>query len=184
MKNSNSESVVTKVCELRKGAKNELNDFYGKPTEVFRAMREIAKNESSALRAILDELGVKPNKLGFDSFGKYTSHYFGKVVVYKPYSFRMNRKTHKAMKPCENKPAEYIAVLCSILSEKRKEAEKAEREAKKAEREAKKAEHAKLSKEEKKRLARDKKRAVLIAKIVASGKSESEAEFLAALLVA
>ena len=177
MKNSNSESVVTKVCELRKGAKNELNDFYSKPTEVFRAMREIAKNESSALRAILYELGVKPNKIGFDSFGKYSSHYFGKVVVYKPYSFRMNGKIHKAMKPCENKPAEYIAVLCYILSEKRKEAKKAEREAKKAE-------LAKLSKEEKKKLARDKKREVLIAKIVASGKSESEAEFLAALLVA
>ena len=184
MTNLKSNESVTNVSVLRKGAKNELNNFFSKPTEVFRALREIAKDESSALRAILNELGVKPNKLGFDSFGKYALHYFDKVVIYKPYSFRMNGKTHKAIKPCENKPAEYIAVLCSMLSERRSEAKKAEREAKKAEREAKKAKQAKLSKEERKNLARDKKRAVLISKIVASGKSESEAKFLAALLVA
>lgn len=177
MTNLKSNESVTNVSVLRKGAKNELNNFFSKPTEVFRALREIAKDESSALRAILNELGVKPNKLGFDSFGKYALHYFDKVVIYKPYSFRMNGKTHKAIKPCENKPAEYIAVLCSMLSERRSEAKKAEREAKKAK-------QAKLSKEERKNLARDKKRAVLISKIVASGKSESEAKFLAALLVA
>lgn len=62
---------VKTLSTLKKGATNELNTYFAKPTEVFKALREIAKDKNSALYAILNELGVKPSKIGFNSFGRF-----------------------------------------------------------------------------------------------------------------
>lgn len=174
MSNLNKKESLAKVSSLKQGAKKELKTFYERPTEVFRALREIAKDRDSSLYSVLKELGIKPNKLGFESFGIYASYYFDKVVIYKPYTITTeDGKKVSAMKPTKNTPNEYINVLCAILQNKRNEERAQEREAKKA-----------LTKETKAKQKKDSERAKIVAKLIENGKSKEEAEFTAALLVA
>lgn len=174
MSNLNKKESLAKVSSLKQGAKKELKTFYERPTEVFRALREIAKDRNSSLYSVLKELGIKPNKLGFESFGIYASYYFDKVVIYKPYTITTeDGKKISAMKPTKNTPNEYINVLCAILQNKRNEERAQEREAKKA-----------LTKETKAKQKKDSERAKIVAKLIENGKSKEEAEFTAALLIA
>lgn len=174
MSNLNKKESLAKVSSLKQGAKKELKTFYERPTEVFRALREIAKDRNSSLYSVLRELGIKPNKLGFESFGIYAAYYFDKVVIYKPYTITTeDGRKASAMKPTKNTPNEYINVLCAILQNKRNEERAQEREAKKA-----------LTKETKAKQKKDSERAKIVAKLTKNGKSKEEAEFTAALLVA
>lgn len=166
--------TLVKVSELRKGARNELNKFYSKPVEVFRALREIAKDHESYVYMILSALDIKANKLSFDSFGRYAIYCAGRVLIHKPRKVEICGKKIEILEPIKFPTCkDYINVLLRLVADKQK-----------AERKVQKARKAQLTKEERKKLARDKKRATIVAKIIASGKGKEEAEFLAALLVA
>lgn len=108
---------VKTLGTLKKGAVNELNTFFAKPTEVFRALRDIAKDENSALRSILNELGVKPSKIGFATFGRYCSSINGNAILVK--EVKKKNIVGTSFVICENKPSAYIDILIILLKEKR-----------------------------------------------------------------
>lgn len=108
---------VKTLGTLKKGAVNELNAFFAKPTEVFRALRDIAKDENSALRTILNELGVKPSKIGFATFGRYCSSINGNAILIK--EVKQKNIVGTSFVICDNKPSAYIDVLFALLKEKR-----------------------------------------------------------------
>lgn len=105
------------LSTLKRGATNELNAFFAKPTEVFRALRDIAKDGNSALRSILNELGVKPSKIGFATFGRYCSSINGDAILVKEVKQKNIVGTSYVI--CDNKPAAYIDILIILLKEKR-----------------------------------------------------------------
>lgn len=104
---------------LKKGATNELNAYYAKPTEVFKALREIAKDKTSDLYAILCELGIKPSKIGFASFGRFCVSLGDTAEIISERIKVNNDVTHKSYTICDKQPSKYIDLLVQLLKEKR-----------------------------------------------------------------
>jgi hypothetical protein len=107
------------LSTLKRGANEELNKYFAKPTEVFKAMRDIAKDENSALRSILNELGVKPSKIGFSSFGRFCVSFGGNAEIVCESIKRTNGITYKSYTICDRQPQKYIDLLVQLLKEKR-----------------------------------------------------------------
>lgn len=107
------------LSTLKRGAVNELNTFFAKPTEVFKALREIAKDKESNLYAILCELGVKPSKIGFNSFGRFCVDFCGKSEIVCEVVKSVGGVTYKSYTLCDKQPQKYIALLLQLLKEKR-----------------------------------------------------------------
>lgn len=107
------------LSTLKRGASEELNKFFAKPTEVFKAMRDIAKDENSALRSILNELGVKPSKIGFSSFGRFCVSFGGNAEIVCESIKRTYGITYKSYTICDRQPQKYIDLLVQLLKEKR-----------------------------------------------------------------
>lgn len=112
---------VKTLGTLKRGAVNELNTFFAKPTEVFKALREIAKDKESNLYAILCELGVKPSKIGFNSFGRFCVDFCGNAEIVCESVKVVNGVTYKSYTLCDKQPQKYIALLVQLLKEKRQQ---------------------------------------------------------------
>lgn len=110
---------VKTLGNLKKGAVNELNSYFAKPTEVFKALREIAKYKNSSLYAILCELGVKPSKIGFASFGRFCVDFCGNAEIVCESVKVVNGVTYKSYTLCNKTPQSYINILVQLLKEKR-----------------------------------------------------------------
>lgn len=110
---------VKTLGTLKKGAVNELNSYFAKPTEVFKALREIAKDKDSSLYAILCELGVKPSKIGFASFGRFCVDFCGNAEIVCESVKVVNGVTYKSYTLCNKTPQSYINILVQLLKEKR-----------------------------------------------------------------
>lgn len=107
------------LSTLKRGAKEELNAYFAKPTEVFKALREIAKEKKSNLYAILCELGVKPSKIGFNSFGRFCVDFCGHAEIVSESVKVVSGVTYKSYTIVEKTPQQYINVLVQLLREKR-----------------------------------------------------------------
>ena len=110
---------VKTLGTLKRGATNELNSYFAKPTEVFKALREIAKDKSSNLCAILCELGVKPSKIGFSTFGRFCVTFGGNAEIVCESIKVVSGVTYKSYTLCDKQPQKYIALLVQLLKEKR-----------------------------------------------------------------
>nr|DAJ58662.1 MAG TPA: hypothetical protein [Caudoviricetes sp.] len=110
---------VKTLGTLKKGAVNELNSYFAKPTEVFKALREIAKDKDSNLYAILCELGVKPSKIGFASFGRFCVDFCGNAEIVCETVKVVNGVTYRSYTLCNKTPQSYITILVQLLREKR-----------------------------------------------------------------
>lgn len=110
---------VKTLSTLKKGAVNELNAYYAKPTEVFKALREIAKDKNSALYALLNELGVKPSKIGFSSFGRFCVEFSENAEIVYEVVKSVSGVTYKSYTLCNKTPQSYITILVQLLREKR-----------------------------------------------------------------
>lgn len=110
---------VKTLCTLKRGAVNELNSYFAKPTEVFKALREIAKDKDSSLYAILCELGVKPSKIGFASFGRFCVDFCGNAEIVSESVKVVSGVTYKSYTLCNKTPQSYITILVQLLREKR-----------------------------------------------------------------
>lgn len=110
---------VKTLGTLKRGAKEELNAYFTRPTEVFKALREIAKDKNSALYAILNELGVKPSKIGFSSFGRFCVTFCGKAEIVSEVIKCVGGVTYKSYTLCNKTPQSYITILVQLLREKR-----------------------------------------------------------------
>lgn len=110
---------VKTLGALKRGAITELNSYFAKPTEVFKALREIAKNKESFLYAILCELGVKPSKIGFASFGRFCVDLCGNAEIVCESVKVVDGVTYKSYTLCNKTPQSYINILVQILREKR-----------------------------------------------------------------
>lgn len=104
---------------LKKGAVNELNTFFAKPTEVFKALREIAKDKSTNLYAILSELNIKPSKIGFSSFGRFCVDFCGNAEIVSESIKVVSGVTYKSYTLCNKTPQSYINILVQLLRKKR-----------------------------------------------------------------
>lgn len=107
------------LSSLKKGASEELSKFFAKPTEVFKALREIAKDKESNLYAILCELGVKPSKIGFNSFGRFCVEFCGNAEIVSELTKVVSGVTYKSYTLCNKTPQCYITILVQLLREKR-----------------------------------------------------------------
>ena len=107
------------LSTLKRGANDELNAYFAKPTEVFKALREIAKDKNSALYAVLCELGVKPSKIGFSSFGRFCVDFCGGAAIVCESVKVVNDVTFKSYTLCDKTPKRYIDLLLQLLKEKR-----------------------------------------------------------------
>lgn len=112
---------VKTLGTLKRGAVNELNAWFAKPTEVFKAMRDIAKGENSALRSILNELGIKPSKIGFSSFGRFCVEFCGNAEIVSESVKVVSGVTYKSYTLCNKTPQSYINILVQLLKEKRQQ---------------------------------------------------------------
>lgn len=110
---------VKTLSTLKKGAVNELNEYFAKPSEVFKALREIAKDKDSNLYAILCELGVKPSKIGFASFGRFCVGFCGNAEIVSEVVKCVGGVTYKSYTLCNKTPQSYINILVQLLREKR-----------------------------------------------------------------
>lgn len=110
---------VKTLGTLKKGATNELNEFFAKPTEVFRALREIAKDKESSLYSILHELEIKPSKIGFASFGRFCVSFGGNAEIVCESIKVVSGVTYKSYTLCNKTPQSYITILVQLLREKR-----------------------------------------------------------------
>lgn len=110
---------VKTLGTLKRGATNELNAFFAKPTEVFRALRDIAKDKESNLYSILHELEIKPSKIGFNSFGRFCVSFGGNAEIVCESIKRINGITYKSYTICDRQPQKYIELLVQLLKEKR-----------------------------------------------------------------
>lgn len=110
---------VKTLGSLKKGAVNELNNYFAKPTEVFKALREIAKDKESNLYAILCELGVKPSKIGFSSFCRFCVDFCGNAEIICESVKVVSGVTYKSYTLCNKTPQSYINILVQLLKEKR-----------------------------------------------------------------
>lgn len=107
------------LSTLKRGATNELNEFFAKPTEVFKALRDIAKDKSTNLYAILCELGVKPSKIGFSSFDRFCVDFCGNAEIVCESVKVVSGVTYKSYTIVDKTPRQYINVLVQLLKEKR-----------------------------------------------------------------
>lgn len=107
------------LSTLKRGANEELNKYFAKPTEVFKALREIAKDKGSNLYAILCELGVKPSKIGFNSFGRFCVDFCGNAEIVSEVIKSVGGVTYKSYTLCNKTPQSYITILVQLLREKR-----------------------------------------------------------------
>lgn len=107
------------LSTLKRGATNELNEFFAKPTEVFKALRDIAKDKSTNLYAILSELNIKPSKIGFSSFGRFCVEFGGNAEIICEASKCFSGVTYKSYTIVDKTPQQYINVLVQLLREKR-----------------------------------------------------------------
>lgn len=110
---------VKTLGSLKKGAVSELNSYFAKPTEVFKALREIAKDKESNLYAILCELGVKPSKVGFSSFGRFCVDFCGNAEIVSEVVKSVGGVTYRSYTLCNKTPQSYINILVQLLKEKR-----------------------------------------------------------------
>lgn len=107
------------LSTLKRGANEELNKYFAKPTEVFKALREIAKDKESSLFAILRELEIKPSKIGFSSFGRFCVEFGGNAEIVCESVKVVSGVTYKSYILCDKQPQKYIALLVQLLREKR-----------------------------------------------------------------
>lgn len=107
------------LSTLKRGANEELNKYFAKPTEVFKALREIAKDKDSSLYAILCELGVKPSKIGFASFGRFCVDFCENAEIVSESVKVVSGVTYKSYTLCNKTPQSYITILVQLLREKR-----------------------------------------------------------------
>ena len=107
------------LSTLKRGANEEINKYFAKPTEVFKALREIAKDKESNLYAILCELGIKPSKIGFSSFGRFCVDFCGNAEIVCESVKVVNGVTYKSYTLCNKTPQSYITILVQLLREKR-----------------------------------------------------------------
>lgn len=107
------------LSTLKRGAKEELNKYFAKPTEVFKALREIAKDKESNLFAILHELEIKPSKIGFNSFGRFCVDFGGNTEIVSEVVKSVGGVTYKSYTLCNKTPQSYINILVQLLQEKR-----------------------------------------------------------------
>lgn len=110
---------VKTLGALKKGAVNELNSYFAKPTEVFKALREIAKDKESNLYSILHELDIKPSKIGFNTFGRFCVTFGGNAEIVCESVKVVSGVTYKSYTLCDKQPQKYIALLVQLLREKR-----------------------------------------------------------------
>lgn len=115
------------LSTLKRGATNELNEFFAKPTEVFKALRDIAKDKSTNLYAILCELGVKPSKIGFSSFDRFCVDFCGNAEIVCESVKVVSGVTYKSYTIVDKTPRQYINVLVQLLKEKRQREANAKR---------------------------------------------------------
>lgn len=107
------------LSTLKRGANEELNKYFAKPTEVFKALREIAKDKESSLFAILRELEIKPSKIGFSSFGRFCVEFGGNAEIVSESVKVVSGVTYKSYTIVDKTPQQYINVLVQLLREKR-----------------------------------------------------------------
>lgn len=107
------------LSTLKRGANEELNKYFAKPTEVFRALRDIAKDKESNLYSILHELEIKPSKIGFSSFGRFCVEFGGNAEIVCESVKVVSGVTYKSYMLCDKQPQKYIALLVQLLREKR-----------------------------------------------------------------
>lgn len=107
------------LSTLKRGASEELNKYFAKPTEVFKALREIAKDKKTNLYGILHELEIKPSKIGFNSFGRFCVPFGGNAEIVCESIKRTNGITYKSYTICDRQPQKYIDLLVQLLKEKR-----------------------------------------------------------------
>lgn len=107
------------LSTLKRGASEELNKYFAKPTEVFRALRDIAKDKESNLYSILHELGIKPSKIGFNTFGRFCVTFGGNAEIVCESVKVVSGVTYKSYTLCDKQPQKYIALLVQLLREKR-----------------------------------------------------------------
>lgn len=107
------------LSTLKRGANEELNKYFAKPTEVFKALREIAKDKESSLFAILRELEIKPSKIGFSSFGRFCVEFCGNAEIVSESVKVFSGVTYKSYTIVDKTPQQYINVLVQLLREKR-----------------------------------------------------------------
>lgn len=107
------------LSTLKRGANEELNKYFAKPTEVFKALREIAKDKESSLFAILRELEIKPSKIGFSSFGRFCVEFGGNAEIVSESLKVVSGVTYKSYTIVDKTPQQYINVLVQLLREKR-----------------------------------------------------------------
>lgn len=107
------------LSTLKRGANEELNKYFAKPTEVFKALREIAKDKESSLFAILRELELKPSKIGFSSFGRFCVEFGGNAEIVSESVKVVSGVTYKSYTIVDKTPQQYINVLVQLLREKR-----------------------------------------------------------------
>lgn len=115
------------LSALKRGANEELNKYLAKPTEVFKALREIAKDKDSSLYAIICELGVKPSKIGFSSFGRFCVDFCGRAEIVFESVKVVSGVTFKSYTLCDKTPQSYITILVQLLREKRQQESNATR---------------------------------------------------------
>lgn len=166
---------VKTLSTLKRGAKNELNEFFAKPTEVFRALRDIAKDKESNLYSILRELGIKPSKVGFSSFGRFCIDFGGNTEIVSEVVKSVGGVTKKSYTLCNKTPQSYINILVQLLREKRQREANAARWQK----------HfaARTAKEDKANEKRQKALAKMVAELVKCGLPEDLAKANAANLL-
>lgn len=107
------------LSTLKRGASEELNKYFAKPTEVFRALREIAKDKETNLYGILHELEIKPSKIGFNSFGRFCVSFGGNAEIVSEVVKSVGGVTYKSYTLCNKTPQSYINILVQLLKEKR-----------------------------------------------------------------
>jgi hypothetical protein len=107
------------LSTLKRGVNEELNKYFAKPTEVFRALRDIAKDKESNLYSLLHELDVKPSKIGFNTFGRFCVTFGGNAEIVCESVKVVSGVTYKSYVLCDKQPQKYIALLVQLLREKR-----------------------------------------------------------------
>ena len=107
------------LSTLKRGASEELNKYFAKPTEVFRALRDIAKDKESNLYSLLHELDVKPSKIGFNTFDRFCVTFCGNAEIVCESVKVVSGVTYKSYTLCDKQPQKYIALLVQLLREKR-----------------------------------------------------------------
>lgn len=107
------------LSTLKRGASEELNKYFAKPTEVFRALRDIAKDKESNLYSLLYELDIKPSKIGFNSFARFCVTFSGNAEIISESVKVVSGVTYKSYTIVDKTPRQYIALLVQLLREKR-----------------------------------------------------------------